>query len=79
MTEITQDFFARLHVLNRREKLRVIQLLVEDLARTEEKTAGSMPKTSWPANYFDETFGSLSDDPLVRPEQGVFEVREELT
>jgi hypothetical protein len=76
MTEMTQDFFARLHVLNRHQKLRVIQLLVEDLAIAEERTASSPRNASWPVNYFDETFGSLSDDPLVRPKQGVFEVRE---
>ena len=32
----------------------------------------------WPLGFFEETFGSLKDDPLERPPQGDFEVREEL-
>jgi len=31
---------------------------------------------SWPKNYFEETAGSLADDPLERPPQGDYEVRE---
>jgi hypothetical protein len=32
----------------------------------------------WPPNFFEETYGSLADVPLERPEQGEYEVREEL-
>lgn len=32
----------------------------------------------WPLGFFEETFGSLKDDPLERPPQGDFEIREEL-
>lgn len=32
----------------------------------------------WPLGFFEETYGSLKDDPLERPPQGDFEVREEL-
>lgn len=32
----------------------------------------------WPPNYFEETAGSLADDPLERPAQGDYEHREEL-
>ena len=33
---------------------------------------------SWPANFFDNTFGSLADEPLVRPPELNYEAREKL-
>ncbi len=32
---------------------------------------------AWPPNYFEETFGSFRDAPLVRGDQGAYEVRDE--
>lgn len=32
----------------------------------------------WPVGYFEQTYGSLRDDPLERPLQGEFELREVL-
>jgi len=32
----------------------------------------------WSPNFFEETFGSCADDPLVRPPQGEYEEREVL-
>ena len=32
----------------------------------------------WPPDYFVQTYGALADDPLTRPEQGDYEVRETL-
>jgi prevent-host-death family protein len=32
----------------------------------------------WPVDYFSETYGALTDDPLSRPEQDEFEPRESL-
>ena len=32
----------------------------------------------WPPGFFEQTFGCCADDPLERPEQGEYEVREEL-
>jgi len=32
----------------------------------------------WPVGYFEQTYGSFQDDPLERPPQGEFEVREVL-
>jgi hypothetical protein len=77
MAEITKDFFFKLHELNKREKLHIIQFLVEELSLAEE-TEDVPLKSNWPANYFEETYGALRDDPLARPEQGTFEIREEL-
>ena len=31
---------------------------------------------SWPAGYLEEVIGSTASSPLVRPEQGDFEVRD---
>lgn len=33
---------------------------------------------SWPPGYFEETIGSLADDPIERGSQGEYEEREEL-
>ena len=42
----------------------------------------SWPKKSedlgWPPNFFEETFGSCADDPLVRAPQGEYEERDVL-
>lgn len=38
----------------------------------------STPKRQWPPGFFDRTAGSLADDPIERPPQGDFEVRDEL-
>jgi hypothetical protein len=32
----------------------------------------------WPIGYFDETAGSLADDPIERGPQGEYEVRDEI-
>jgi hypothetical protein len=32
----------------------------------------------WPAGFFEETYGSLADDPIERPPQGEYEVRDEM-
>ena len=36
----------------------------------------SAKKDEWPPNYFEETYGSFADDPLVREEQEPFPKRE---
>ena len=39
------------------------------------------PKTSengWPADFFEQTYGCMKDDPLVRGDQGTYEPREEI-
>jgi hypothetical protein len=33
----------------------------------------------WPAGFFEQTYGSFSDQPLVREPQGDYEIREEFT
>lgn len=35
-------------------------------------------KRGWPVGYFDETAGSLANDPLERPPQGDYELRDSL-
>lgn len=32
----------------------------------------------WPPGYFSQTYGALAEDPLTRPDQDDFEVRESL-
>ncbi|MGK7915838.1 MAG: hypothetical protein AB4038_09860 [Prochloraceae cyanobacterium] len=35
-------------------------------------------KRGWPAGFFDSVIGTCADDPIERPEQGEYEIREEL-
>ena len=35
-----------------------------------EPPAVARDERGWPGGFFDETYGSLADDPLSRPEQG---------
>jgi hypothetical protein len=32
----------------------------------------------WPIGYFDETYGSLADHPIERPDQGTLETRDSI-
>ena len=70
---VAEDLVPLLNKLDRREKLRLMQYLVGDLM-----TAETLPHPSWPQDYFTQTFGALKHDPLHRPQQGVYEIREEL-
>src|SRR5713101_2681161 len=41
-----------------------------------QKTPPSPEELGWPPGYFEQTYGSFRDKPLVRGEQGEFEVRD---
>lgn len=40
-------------------------------------SAKSPEDLGWPPGFFEKTFGCLKDDPIERPPQGEYEVREE--
>ena len=75
---VAEDVFPLLDKLNKRQKLRTMQFLMAELILAETVTdpPASSEQLGWPPNYFAETFGALRDDPLERPEQGTFEIRE---
>lgn len=77
---VAKDVFPLLNKLNKRQKLQAIQFLMSELifAETVADSSLSPEQIGWPPNYFEETFGALRDDPIERPEQGTFEVREML-
>jgi hypothetical protein len=62
--------------LTPRDKLRLIQRLTAELER-EYSTQMPQP-SSWPPGFFDRTAGSLAHDPIERPPQGDYEVRDEI-
>jgi hypothetical protein len=68
---VAEDLLPLLNKLDRHEKLRLMQFLAGDLVSAENRL-----HPEWPPDYFNQTFGSLRDDPLERPEQGEYEVRE---
>jgi hypothetical protein len=70
---VAEDLLPLLDKLDKREKLRLMQLLASDLVLAE-----TQPHPDWPPHYFEQTFAALRHDPLQRPEQGEFEVREEI-
>ena len=53
------------------EVLVVVQPLASTIATTPEDLG-------WPPGFFEETFGSLKDELLVREPQGEYETRDEL-
>ena len=48
-------------------------LLSDSLTRGD---AEAPPAPGWPHGFFEQTYGSLADDPLIRPPQGEWEERE---
>ncbi len=67
-------------------------LLLEGLAHSvRQQISSSQPspetvspdkspeELGWPPGYFEETWGSLKDEPLERGEQGEYEAREEFS
>ena len=77
---VEEDVFPLLNKLSKRQKLQAMQFLMSELilAETVEDSALETEVIGWPPNYFEETFGALRDDPIERPEQGMFEVRDML-
>ena len=53
-----------------------VHVVVQPLGPSEPRAATEAK--GWPAGFFEETFGSFSDEPLVRDEQGAYEIRDEL-
>lgn len=57
-----------------------VTLVVQEVAALPAKNGKIVEKTpeelGWPAGFFEETEGSLEDDPIQRPPQGDYEVRE---
>ena len=43
-----------------------------------EPPAMARDERGWPLGFFEETYGSLADDPLTRPEQGEAQEHEAL-
>ena len=52
-----------------------VLVVIRPIPGSDEKRADS---GTWPERFFDETFGSLADDPLVREPQPPLEAREKL-
>jgi len=53
-----------------------VMVIVQPIVKTE--SAKTSEELSWPPSFFEQTAGALADDPIVRGEQGEYEVREEL-
>jgi hypothetical protein len=62
--------------LTARDKLRLIKRLSGEL---EQEYVTETPEArGWPPGFFERTAGSLTDDPMERPPQGDYEVRDEI-
>jgi hypothetical protein len=55
--------------------LEVIVVFQPVAPATEAQTPEDL---GWPPGFFERTFGCFRDEPLVRGEQGEYEIREEL-
>ena len=45
---------------------------------TPAPAAKTPEESGWPPRFFEQTFGSFRDEPLVRAEQGAYEIRDAL-
>ncbi|MBI1259795.1 MAG: hypothetical protein GC204_20195 [Chloroflexi bacterium] len=74
---ITFEEIAHLaDTLTSRDKLRLIKRLSGEL---EKAYVAETPEArGWPPGFFERTAGSLADDPIERPPQGDYEVRDEI-
>lgn len=71
-----------------KEQLTLLEELAQALRQelgnsTSPETEVAQPDLSpealgWPPGYFEQTYGSLSNEPLERAPQGEYEVREKL-
>ncbi len=74
---ITFDEIAHLaDTLAASDKERLIEHLRLELEH--EPLAQSPEARGWPPGFFERTYGSLADDPMERPPQGDYEVRDEI-
>ncbi len=62
--------------LTHEDKVRLIEHLRLELER--EQLSQSPEARGWPPGFFERTYGSLADDPMERPPQGDYEVRDEI-
>ena len=63
-------------MLTARDKARLIKHLAAELER--EALAQTLDVPGWPPGFFERTAGSLADDPIERPPQGDYEMRDEI-
>ena len=58
-----------------REQDLEVLVVFQPLAGKSAGEADQFDERGWPLHFFEETYGSLEEDPLVRLPQGDFEVR----
>jgi hypothetical protein len=51
---------------------------VQPKPRSRSVTAVTPKDLGWPAGFFEQTFGSLRDAPIIRESQGEYETRAEI-
>lgn len=55
-----------------------VVVVLQPVSALEPTEGEVLDERGWPLGFFEETYGSLADDPLERPPQGELEVREVL-
>jgi hypothetical protein len=63
------ELLPTLQTLSHTEQRQVMQFLTTLLTPPERPNG-------WPPGFFEQTYGSTQDDPLERPPQGEFELRQ---
>jgi hypothetical protein len=53
------------------------QTVREHLPTLGQAPTSHLDERGWPHGFFEQTFGSLADDPLTRPPQGDWEEQEQ--
>lgn len=60
------------------EVMVIVQPMMTVAKSSPDSSIRSPQDLGWPAGYFEQTEGSLEDDPIARPVQSEFETREAL-
>jgi hypothetical protein len=72
-THVGEDGILRLEV-----PIGIINQNLEVVVVVQSQDTKAVDANGWPVGYFEETYGSLADYPIERPDQGTLETRDEI-
>jgi hypothetical protein len=72
-THIGEDGILRLEV-----PIGVSNQNIEVVVVVQTQDSEPVDANGWPVGYFEETYGSLADHPIERPDQGTLETRDSI-